>query len=471
MSGTFKVTLVSPPNTEFRDAGKAHLVEPLGLAYIAAVLEWNGYDVKILDADTLEYSISQTVDEILKTNPDVVGFSCQTPLYPIALEIARGIKRTRHIITVFGGLHATSFPDIVKDPAIDFAVGGEGEWPFLNLVRALESNSALGDIEGLSFFKDEQYICNPPTRISNLDESPFPARHLLPMKKYRYSFPVPSRNKRRIYASVNFSRGCVYGCIFCNSPRQWKRRVVHRSAKNIVEELKELVTRFGVDTFYVRDEVFTLNKKNVLQICEEILKEKLDVQWFCYARADHLDEEMLLAMKKAGCKLVKIGVETGDPEIMRLIKKGENLETIERAFKLAHKVGLYTHASFMIGHPWDSHETVQRSIDFAKKLNADTVAFPVMTPFPGTEVWDIAKEENLLLTEDFTKFNVIGSSVMRTKYLAAEELIKLQKKALIQYYFRTAYVGKALKRVITNPKSIKMYLQPTVLLLKWLKGG
>lgn len=468
MGRTLKVTLVSPPNTEFRDAGKAHLVEPLGLAYIAAVLEWNGYGVKIIDADTLGYSVAETVEEILKTSPDVVGFSCQTPLYPIALEIARAIKKASHVITLFGGLQATSFPDIAKDPAIDFSISGEGERPFLDLVRALEGKGAVADIAGIGFFKDGRFVCNPPNRMSNLDESPFPARHLLPMEKYRYSFPVTS--KRKTYASVNFSRGCVYGCIFCNSPRQWNRRVVHRSPKNIVEELKELVHKFGVDTFYVRDEVFTLNKKNVLQICEEIVKEKLDVQWFCYARADHLDEEMLLAMKGAGCRVVKIGVETGDPEIMRLIKKGEKLETIERAFELAHRAGLYTHASFMIGHPWDSHETVQRSIEFAKKLNADTVAFPIMTPFPGTEVWDIAKEENLLLTEDFTRFNVIGSSVMRTKYLAAEDLVKLQKKALFQYYFRTAYLGKALRRVITNPKSIKMYLQPAVLLIKWLKG-
>lgn len=275
--------------------------------------------------------------------------------------------------------------------------------------------------------------------------------------------------KKRVYASVNFSRGCVYNCIFCNSPRQWKRRVVHRSAENIIAELKELVNKYNVNTFYVRDEVFTLNKSNVIKICEGIIKEKLELNWFCYARADHLDEEILTMMKKAGCKLVKIGVETGDPEIMKLIKKGETLETIEEAFKLAHKVGLYTHASFMIGHPWDSYKTVMKTIDFAKKLNADTTAFPIMIPFPGTEVWDIAKEENLLSTEDFSKFNVIGSSVMRTKYLTPEQLIELQKKALKEYYFRPGYMIKVVKRILHDPRCIKFYLKPTLLLFKWIE--
>ncbi len=465
-----KITLVSPPNIEFRDAGKAHLVEPLGLAYIAAILEKNGYSVNIIDADTLEYSIPKTIQEILISEPDIVGFSCQTLLFPTALKIAAEIKKNKQLITVFGGIHSTSFPDIVKEPAVDFSIVGEGEYAFLGIVECTQGKKQLKEVHGLCYYKNGKITCNPSERITDLDKLPFPARHLLPMKKYGYAFPVPY-DKKRSYASLNFSRGCCYNCIFCNSPRQWTRKVVHRSAENIIAELKELVNKYGVNTFYVRDEIFTLNKKNVIKICQGILREKLELNWFCYARADHVDEGMLRMMKKAGCKLIKMGVETGDPEIMKLIKKGETLETIEKAFKLADEVGLYTHASFMIGHPWDSFKTVKRTISFAKKLNPDTLGLPIMTPFPGTEVWDIAKEEKLLLTEDFSKFNVMGSCVMKTKYLNPKQLIKLQKIGLREFYFRGGYIYKALKRILHDPRCLKFYLEPGWILLKWLRLG
>jgi len=248
----------------------------------------------------------------------------------------------------------------------------------------------------------------------------------------------------------------------------WCKKITYRSADNIIAELKHLKNVWGVNTFYIRDEVFTFKKQNTVNICERMIAEKLNMNWFCYARADHLNEEMLSIMKQAGCQLVKIGVETGDSEIMKKIKKNESFSTIEKAFKMADRAGLYTHASFMVGHPWDSKESICKTIQFAKKLNADTTVFPISTPFPGTELYKIAKEEQLLLTEDFSKYGVINSPVMKTKYLDADDIMRYQKLALRSYYFRIGYILKVAKRLIKSPKSWRTYVDPFKTLLKWI---
>ena len=465
-----KIVLVSPPNIHFRSQGEAHLVEPLGIAYIGAVLERDGHEVKILDADTLRYSVQDSVDYIIKEAPDITGFSCLTPLAPIALRIAAMVKERIKTITVFGGVHPTTYPKMTLNPCVDFLISGEGEFSLSRLLTVLGKQEDWTDIPGIYYKENGKLLSTGAAlRINHLDDLPFPARHLLPMDKYRYSFPILSE-KGGTYASINCSRGCPYKCIFCSSPAQWKNQVRYRSAENIVEELKHLKEYYGVNTFYIRDEVFSLNKRNVLQVCEKMVSESLRMNWFCYVRADHVDKEIMEAMRAAGCLLVKIGVESGDAEILKKIKKGETLEQMKKAFKIAERAGLYTHASFMIGHPWDSRKTIRKTIQFAKELNADTTVFPISTPFPGTELWHIVKDHDLLLTEDFEKYGYVGTSVVKTMYLDANDLVRLEKQALREFYFRPAYIMKALKRIFQKPGSWKMYLAPLKTLLEWIFG-
>ncbi|MEW6363880.1 MAG: radical SAM protein [Acidobacteriota bacterium] len=463
-----KVLLIFPPNVYFKRASEVHVVEPLGIAYIAAVLEQAGYDVRLIDADAENIEIPHVLQRMRDYRPDVVGFSILTPLADIALEICRKAKKELDFVSVFGNVHATTYPEMARLDGVDYVCHGEGEYAMLELVRAIEGGKDPHGVPGFYYADADGNLVNTGVRARlQLDEIPFPARHLLPMQRYSYEFPIYS-DRRRVYASANFSRGCVYKCTFCSSPSQWESKVTYRSAENIVAELKELKDNFGVNTFYIRDEVFTINKKNVVSICQKMIEERLDMHWFCYGRADHIDEATLTYMRDAGCMMVKIGVETGDPEIMKLIKKGETLDQLERAFRLCDKLGLYTHASFMIGHPWDSRDSVQRTIDFAKKLNADTTVFPISTPFPGTELWDIVKRENLLLTEDFSQYGYIESPVAKTLHLDAHQIVSLQKKALRQYYLRPGYMKKVVKRVWRDPRSLVMYAAPFKTLLKWM---
>lgn len=463
-----RTLLIFPPNIYFKRASEVHVVEPLGIAYIGAVLEKAGHEVRLLDADAENLEIPDILQRIREYKPDIVGFSILTPLANIALEVCRQAKKEMDFVSVFGNVHPATYPEMALLDGVDFVCAGEGEYAMLELVETLASGKDAHKVPGFYYAdKDGKLVFTGARSRVVLDEVPFPARHLLPMDKYRYMFPIYS-DRRRIYASANFSRGCVYKCTFCSSPSQWESKMSYRSADNIVAELKELKEKFGVNTFYIRDEVFTINKKNVTAICKKMIEEKLDMHWFCYGRADHLDEKVLTQMRDAGCLMVKIGVETGDAEIMKKIKKGETLEQLERAFRLCDKLHLYTHASFMIGHPWDDRATIQRTIDFAKRINADTTVFPISTPFPGTELWDVVKKENLLLTEDFSQYGYIESPVAKTLYLSAEEIMNLQKKALREFYLRPAYVQKVLKRLARDPRSALMYGAPLKTLMKWL---
>jgi radical SAM superfamily enzyme YgiQ (UPF0313 family) len=371
---------------------------------------------------------------------------------------------------VFGGVHPTTYPEMALDRSVDFMIAGEGEFALSQLALKLEKQEDWTDIPGIYYKQNGKLnFTGEALRIRNLDDLPFPARHLLPMGRYRYSFPILSE-KGRTYASINCSRGCPYHCIFCSSPVQWKNRVRYRSPENIIEELKHLKAIYGVNTFYIRDEVFSLHRQNVLQICQKMVSERLGMNWFCYVRANHVNKEIMEAMKEAGCLLVKIGVESGDAEILKKIKKGETLDQFRKAFKVAESAGLYTHASFLIGHPWDSQKTIRNTIQFAKELNADTTVFPISTPFPNTELWHIAKKHNLLLTEDFEKYGYVSTTVAQTMYLDAKKIVRLQKHALKAFYFRPAYIMKALKRIAQKPGSWKMYLSPLKTLLKWIFG-
>ncbi len=464
-----KIVLVSPPNIHFQDQGEVNLVEPLGIAYIGAVLENDGHEIRILDADTLRYSVEESVEYIVNEEPEIVGYSCLSPLAPIALRIAAGVKKHIDTVSVFGGVHPTTFPQMAENDYVDFLIVGEGEFAFSQLATAIAMKKDWTNIPGLYFKKDGDINnTGPAERIMDLDSLPFPARHLLPMGEYRYSFPILPK-EGTVYASIQASRGCPYKCIFCSSPAQWESLVRFRSPDSIVAELQHLKNDYGVNTFYIRDEVFTLNKKKVFRLCEEMVEADLGMSWFCYARADHVTKELIEAMREAGCILVKVGVESGDDKILERIKKGETRNDMREAFKILNSIpGLYTHASFMIGHPWDTQESVRNTIEFAKELNADTTVFPISTPFPGTELWNIAKKENLLLTEDFQQYGYVGTTVAKTLYLEPDELVKLEHKALIEYYFRPAYIWKALKRIYQKPSAIKMYFRPLRTLMKWL---
>ncbi|MCX5713416.1 MAG: radical SAM protein, partial [Candidatus Omnitrophica bacterium] len=348
---------------------KAQGVLPaLGIAYIAAVLEEAGYKVKILDALALNLTSGEVKEVLLRERPDVVGVTAMTSTIRGAFEVLR-LAKEAGAITVIGGVHLSIYPqESLSYDFIDYGINGEGEYPFLKLLKAIEANTPLKDIPGLIYKMDGKIYVNQAYIHDNLDEIPFPARHLLPMDKYSSIIGLHP------VTTMVSSRGCPYQCGFCfKAPADIRHRV--RSAKNVVDEMEAVVKKHKVKEIMFYDDTLTLRRDHIAGICDEIIRRGLKIKWESPTRVDRIDEPLLKLMRKAGCIRLRYGVESGDPDILRLMKKDIDLELVERVFRLTKKAGIETFAYFIIGYLHDTPLSMQRTIDFACKLNPDLIMF------------------------------------------------------------------------------------------------
>lgn len=246
------------------------------------------------------------------------------------------------------------------------------------------------------------------------------------------------------------SRGCPFKCIFCSQGKTFGTKVRFRSAKSVIDEIEDIVNNYGIKHFAFIDDTLTLNNERVKQICNGILERSLDVTWEGWTRANTLNESLLRLMKKAGFVRISFGIESGNENILKIIKKGVNLKELENAYKLAKKVGLETRGSVMIGHPFETKETVKDTFRYIKKLKyCDQIFLNISTPYPGTELYEMAKSGKgglKLLTEDFSKYIRYGSSVIEVNDLTKEDLIKSQRKGLLMFYLTPRRIFYNLKR-------------------------
>ena len=440
-----KILLVNPPIPhEIELYSTAGIVAPpMGLTYLAAVLEKYGYHVEILDAPVLSLSHEQIEEEIKKREPDIVGITATTAMINSALQVAKTAKTVLpESIVVLGGIHVTfSYESTMREnPFVDIACIGEGEYTLLELVQTLEKEGDLKNVKGIVYRKNGELVKNQPRPlIENLDELPFPARHLLPMHKYK------AFGENMILGTILTSRGCPFNCIFCSSSLLFGKKFRARSPKNVVDEVEQFQEAYKTRYVEFVDDTFTFDRKRAEAICKEIIDRKLDTRWVCSCRVDLIDKELMQTLKKAGCVMIYFGVESGVQRIINLMRKGIKLEQAERVMKWAREVGIETVASFVFGIPGETWEDAMQTIKFAKKLNPDYVQFSIATPFPGTELYQIAKREGLLLTEDWSKYTVL-KPVMRTKELSVEQLQRLIKKAYFSFYLRPSVVFRYLKK-------------------------
>jgi len=430
-----RIVLVQPPiSTEIELYSTAGIVAPpMGLAYLAAILEKYGYNVEILDASVLGLNHEQVLVELERRKPDLVGITATTAMINSALEVAKNVKKNLpETFVVLGGAHVTfAYQTVMKEnPYVDVACIGEGEYTLLELVQTLEKEKNIENVKGIVFRRDGNLIKTQPRPfIENLDELPFPARHLLPMDKYK------AFGKNMILGTILTSRGCPFNCIFCSSSLLFGKKFRARSPKNVVDEIEQFQETYKTNSIEFVDDTFTFDKKRAEAICKEIMDRGLDTQWVCSCRVDLIDKELMKVLKKAGCRMIYFGVESGVQRVVNLIRKGIKLEQAEKVMRWAKEVGIETVASFVIGIPGETWEEALQTIKFAKKLDPDYAQFSIATPFPGTELYQIAKNNGLLLTEDWSKYTVL-KPVMKTKELSVEQLQKLIRKAYFSFYLR-----------------------------------
>jgi anaerobic magnesium-protoporphyrin IX monomethyl ester cyclase len=327
--------------------------------------------------------LNKTVEKIIALRPKIVGITSFTHTILTAAAVAEKLKDSlQDVKTVLGGFHATFLPErtLREFSVFDYVIVGEGEIAFLKLVRSLFSGQSCELIKGIWLRKDGQVTNNdrgeiPPT----LDELGEPGWHLFEpgiMKAYCKALPVITQ------------RGCPFGCNFCSRP--YGRKVRKRTTSLVVNEIEKNIQRYGVSRFEFYDETFSVNKKMTKFLCKEILKRKLEIEWICTSHVNTIDKELVRLMKDSGCVDVRLGVESGNVDIINQMNKGITKPRILAVHKMFKDIGLPTTAFFILGHPYETRKTIWDTIKFAIKINAHKTAIGIMVPYPGTDVWDMA---------------------------------------------------------------------------------
>jgi anaerobic magnesium-protoporphyrin IX monomethyl ester cyclase len=459
-----KIMLINPPlygNTARRLGPIADSLfynsAPLGLCYLAAVLEKEKHDVRIVDAAVEGLSIEKIISLITDFSPAMIGVTTFTVSAYSAYMLAKEIRKKNPAVRIImGGPHITSNPeDILKNPDIDIAVIGEGEVTFKELAEAVENNRDIRGIKGLAYNEGGKLFFTPPREfIRDLDVLPYPARHLVPLHLYK---PQPNDQKRLPKLSMLSSRGCPYPCIFCDK-NVFKNLYRSFSPEYIAGEMAHLVKNYGVKDIAFVDSTFTPGKDRVYGIISEIRKLNLDITWTCSVRADILDKELLREMKRAGCWRVRIGIESGNEDVLRFIKKGITKSQVKKAARWAYELDLEPKAFFMVGHLIDTKETIEESINFACGLPLKDITVQLNTPLKNTAQYDLCGKYGRFMTGDLSKYS-FWQPVFTPHGLSDED---------VRYYYRKFYLKFYLRPVIWYRHMVKIRTLNDV--IKYLRG-
>jgi anaerobic magnesium-protoporphyrin IX monomethyl ester cyclase len=441
-----KITLVNPPYPPSVHSHPPFI--PLGLAYLGAVAEKAGHEVKVIDCQAEKLNYEAFRNRISQTPSDIIGVTATTLLYKSAMQLINIAKEIQpQAVTMLGGSHGTFWDEnaLNEYPSLDVVVRREGEQTFIELVAKLQTKDNFGDVLGITFRKDRQIIRTPDRPfLEDLDSLPFPAHHLLPLNELKHN--------GKILFPLFTSRGCVYWCDFCSTVRMFGRGYRMRSPKNVVDEMQLVHDKYGVDQVTFYDDAFSVNRDRVVKICEELHARKLDMTWDCGTRVDMVDYDLLKTMYDAGCIAVWLGVESGSEAMLGAMNKRIKLDQTRTAYKTAHKVGLMTIANTVLGFPGETEQTAWETIRFIKELNPDDVGFYVATPYPGTPMYEQVKSNGWLKVTDFDKYDTAGPT-FETPTMSMTKLAEIRYKAYQQFYLRPGYILKMMRRGGTYGRS------------------
>lgn len=430
------VLLINPPMP-----GLYHrmglLMPPLGVMYCASVLKEHGHEVHIMDMNVAGEDSAVDYRDF-----DIVGISSDTPRINEAMEFAKIAKEAGKIV-VLGGVHPTFLDEeLLYTGCVDYIVRGEGEATFLELVTALQEDDGhdMEKVRGISWLNEEGEVVRSPSRdfIDDLDEMPYPARDLIDLKRYK-GLTLAGRPM----TSILTSRGCPYDCSFCSANKLTGRTWRARRPAHIVDEMESIMEDYPFTAFCLVDDNFTLNVKRVNAICTEIIERKLDIRWWCMSRTDLIarNERLVERMAASGCDTVFLGLESGSQRSLEGYHKESSVELGKEAVRLLKKHGIDTHASFIIGDVNETHEDIRKTLNYALELNPYVVQFSIMTPYPGTSLFEKIKKR--IYETDWAKYDGTHG-VFRVDNFLPGELEDILRDIYKRFYLRPRRLLKIL---------------------------
>lgn len=448
----------------YKDVIKGVTLPPQGICHLAAVTREMGIDTSIIDAMALQLSKEEVLDEINKKSPNLLGISSTTMQINAAHEIAISVKKSLpNCVILLGGPHISAVPEetMKRFPSFDIGFIGEAE---LTIKEYLTGNKQLSEIDGLIFRKGTELIkTNPRSFIKDLDELPLPAWDLLPNLGKHYQQSV-ARVDRIPAASITTSRGCPYHCIFC-ARNVFGSSFRGHSSGYIIKMLDFLISNYNIRSVSFEDENFIATRVRFREICEELIKRNYRLKWGFAGRVDLLNKEDIILMKRAGCTNISFGIESGSQKILNILNKGLTLDKIVRGIQMTTKAGIRARGYFIMGSPGETLETIQETIDFAKRTPFAEVQMSHMCPFPGTDLYKTATEYGTF-DNNWEKLN-IWTPVFVPDGLTGEILRSELKRFHKEFYFRPKIIFKYMKRVLKLQNTLK-FIRDGFTILKFI---
>ena len=419
MDNSLDVLLINVPTSRKykREFASVSSMPPLGMMYIASHLQKRKYNVKIIDMAVDFFDKNRFINMLKSENPKIIGISSYVESWNPIKTITRVIKDIlpNTIITAGGPFATFCYNQLLNETPVDYITFSEGEYVFANLADSLiRDKIEIDKVNGIAFKKDgEIFLTEHNNRIENLDELEFPNRDLIDLNKYVY--PI----------TISTARGCPGKCMFCSSKSYWGNKIAFRSPENIIKEVLQMKEKYSINMFFIIDDTFTINVSRAIKFCKLLNETNEKFIWGCESRADVASIELLNSLYSAGCRKIQFGMESGNNDILKKIGKDVTTEQIENAVKIASEIGFDINISFIIGHAFDTHETVMQTINFALKLREKykiNLFASINTPYPGTKLYKQMDQYGIkLLTNDWNKFTM-DNAVIDTNNLTSLEI-------------------------------------------------
>lgn len=433
-----KVVFVRPPNLQKAgDWKKQGVIRcPLNLGMLASYIRREGgYNCKIVDFEIIRAGTPEEMaDCIASQAPKYVCFTTLTPRFPTVVRTAQRLKEMLpDVVTIVGGPHVSGNPQAAIFDGIDYGVAGEGEQALLELLQCLDAGDNPSNIENLMLRDGDGQVKVNPWRafIADLDSLPFPAWDLMDIDEY-----LDPENYTGAHMAIFTGRGCPFNCKFCASAATWKRHYRVRSVDSVIDEIRCIVNELGIRNIMFWDDTVAVNRDRLFEICKRLIEEQIDITYVVQTRAEDVDAELVRALKDSGCSRLHIGVESGNEEILEQTGKQLTKDDMRRAVRTMKQENMPSIASYIIGLPGDTHETIQETIDFAFELDATQSKFMILGVFPGTQYYQLACQKGLVDQFSFDQMealNYYDSVAINLSNVSDEDLLRYQDQAYARY--------------------------------------